>query len=318
MRLLKFFTLGIVALLAGGALYQRIARTRERQQNPVPGVLVDVGGYRMHLYCTGEGSPAVILDAGLGESRFTWSTLQPRVAQFTRVCSYDRAGMGWSDPSPRQRTSKTIAEELHVLLHNGRAPEPYVLVGHSFGGWNVRMYASLYRGEVAGMTLIDASHPDQLTRLPAEIFKQQARYTALLRAFEFTMPFGLPRLMGFCQGTPEERAATCSADPPHEVRAELAAMAESAAEVRATGPFGDLPIRILSHDPERIDGALFKKGGPDVDLAKQANLAWEQMQRELTGLSSNSARVVATGSGHYIHVDKPDVVIAAIREVAGR
>jgi pimeloyl-ACP methyl ester carboxylesterase len=164
-RALRVLITIITALLFAGFLYENISETRERRFHPMPGELVDVGGYKMHIDCIGQGSPTVILDAGLGDSFVSWSKVQPRIAKFARACSYDRAGIGYSDPSPRPRTSKDFAEELHILLHNAGIPPPYLLVGHSMGGFDVRLYASLYPSEVAGMVLVDSSHPEQQKRL---------------------------------------------------------------------------------------------------------------------------------------------------------
>jgi len=142
----------LAVLLAGlGAAYQWIEGVRDRRANPAPGKMVDVGGFRMHLYCVGQGSPTVILDSGLSDTWLVWYKVQPQVAQFTRVCSYDRAGLGWSDPSPRPRTSQVIAKELHALLKKANAAPPFVMVGHSMGGLAVRMYTSLYPSDVVGM-----------------------------------------------------------------------------------------------------------------------------------------------------------------------
>jgi pimeloyl-ACP methyl ester carboxylesterase len=139
--------------------------------------MVDVGGYRLHLYCTGEGSPTVILEAGGGNPWLSWYQVQPQVAQFTRVCSYDRAGLGWSDPSPKPRTTKVIADELHTLLHNAGITAPFVLVGHSLGGLDARMFASQYPSEAVGMVLVDSSHPDQDDRFPPDAQKLGAATT---------------------------------------------------------------------------------------------------------------------------------------------
>jgi pimeloyl-ACP methyl ester carboxylesterase len=120
----------------------------------MPGRLVDVGGYKMHIYCTGQGSPAVILDSGLGDSFISWQRVQPQIASFVRVCSYDRAGMGYSEASPRPRTSIVFAEELHQLLHNAGIAQPYILAGHSMAAYNIRLYASLFKSDVAGIVLV--------------------------------------------------------------------------------------------------------------------------------------------------------------------
>jgi pimeloyl-ACP methyl ester carboxylesterase len=122
--------------------------------------LVDVGGFRLYIHCTGQGTPAVIMDAGGNTASDTWDEVQPAVAQFTQVCTYDRAGLGKSDPGPTPTTSLEHVEQLHTLLENMSISSPYVLVGHSFGGMNMRLFASVYPTEVAGMVLVDAAHED--------------------------------------------------------------------------------------------------------------------------------------------------------------
>ncbi len=312
MRWLKYFAYGVVLLLAGGAVLQAIASSRSLHRPP--GSLIQVGKngvgeYRMHLYCTGQGSPAVILDAGFGDSWMTWRTVQPRIAGFTRVCSYDRAGMGWSEPSPEPRTSKVIAAELHTLLHNASIPPPYILVGHSFGGMNVRAYADAYREDVAGLVLEDSAHPDQMARLPEALKELEGRFAILLRAGEYAMPFGLPRMMGFCD---PDATAECSSASLREMEAERAALDESSAQVRATRPLGNLPLRVLSRDPSNVMAAL-----PPY-VMKSVNQVWQQLQEELAQLSTNSTRVIATGSGHYIHREKPDLFVASVKELIAK
>jgi len=309
-RALRVLITIITALLFAGFLYENISETRERRFHPMPGELVDVGGYKMHIDCIGQGSPTVILDAGLGDSFVSWSKVQPRIAKFARACSYDRAGIGYSDPSPRPRTSKDFAEELHILLHNAGIPPPYLLVGHSMGGFDVRLYASLYPSEVAGMVLVDSSHPEQQKRLPPAINDLDATWLREQEFFEFTMPFGIPRLLGFCGNDPAVRAVDCNFHSAREGVAELKAISESAAQTAATGSLGDTPLVVLSHDPATPQFDL-----PE-DLVKPANDAWEQMQEELTRLSARGKQIIATNSGHYIQFDRPDIVIEAVRSVA--
>jgi pimeloyl-ACP methyl ester carboxylesterase len=131
----------IVALIAltGGMAYESIGRISDARRFPIRGRMVDIGGYRLNINCTGTGSPTVILDSGLGEPALSWNGVQAGVARFTRVCSYDRAGYGQSDPGPQPRSSLQVARELHALLERSQTPGPYVLVGHSFGGYNVRV-----------------------------------------------------------------------------------------------------------------------------------------------------------------------------------
>jgi pimeloyl-ACP methyl ester carboxylesterase len=305
-----FGLLVATALLAiAGALYQFLSERRDRRAYPMPGELVDVGGYKIHIDCIGQGSPTVVFDSGLGDTYISWQKVQPQIAQFARVCSYDRAGLGYSDSSPYPRTSMKIAEELHTLLHNAGVPPPYVLVGHSMSGFDVRLYASLYRNEVAGMVLVDSSHPEQRKRLPPAVLDIEASWVRQQEFLEFTMPFGIPRLLGFCDSDLEVRAAECNFHSAREAVAELKSVSESAAQTAATGPFDDLPLTVLSSDPDHPRQDL-----PE-DLVKPTNDAWQQMQEELSHLSTKRTRVVAKGSGHYIQIDRPEVVIEAVHNI---
>jgi pimeloyl-ACP methyl ester carboxylesterase len=305
------FLLAAFALLlaAAGLVYQSLASARDRRAFPMPGQLIDVGGYRLHIECTGAGSPAVLLDSGLGDGYTVWQKVQPQIAPFTRVCSYDRAGYGYSESSPRPRTSLVIAEELHALAHAANIAVPYILVGHSMGGLDVRLYAARYPADVAGMVLVDSSHPEQVRRFPQalnDLDKTWVREQEFLTAI---MPFGVPRLMGFCGSNLEARADKCNFHSEREALAELKAFPESARQAASAGSLGDLPLAVLSSDPDRPE--------PDLpeDLVAPMNQAWQQMQEELEHLSTRGTRVVAKKSGHYIQLDRPDLVIDAVRGV---
>ena len=157
---------GTVAVLVGllllGAGYESVAEAADARAYPPPGQLVDVGGHRLHLNCAGTGSPTVVIDAGLGDWSASWSSwVQPEAARTTRVCTYDRAGMGYSEPGPLPRTAEHFAAELHTLLLRAGVPGPYVLVGHSAGGLPVRVFAHAYAADVAGVVLIESMHPAQ-------------------------------------------------------------------------------------------------------------------------------------------------------------
>jgi pimeloyl-ACP methyl ester carboxylesterase len=303
----------IVALLVAGFLYENISETRERRFHPTPGQLVDIGGYKLHIYCTGEGSPTVILDAGMGDSFMSWRKVQPEIAKFTRVCSYDRGGLGYSDSSPRPRTSRVFVDELHRLLQGAAIHGPLVLVGHSMGGFDVRLYASLYRhepnGMIVGLVLVDSSHPEQQRRLPPAINDLDSTWLREQEFFEFTMPFGIPRLMGFCGNDDAVRAADCNFHSARESVAELKAISLSAAQTANSGSLGDIPLVVLSHDPEMPQ--------PDLpeDLVKPTNDARQHMQEELALLSTRGRQVIAKNSGHYIQLDRPDLVVDTVRIV---
>jgi pimeloyl-ACP methyl ester carboxylesterase len=307
--ILRGFLVLVVLFAVAGFLYENISEARDRRFHSMPGLRVDVGGYKLHINCTGQGNPVVILDSGLGDSYVSWMKVQPQIGKFTRVCSYDHAGLGYSDSSPRPRTSKVMAEELHTLLHNAGIPSPYVLVGHSMGGYDVRLFASLYRNEVGGMVLVDASHPEQEKRFPPALNDLNKTWVREQEFLAYSMPFGIPRLLGFCDPDPVIRAADCNFHSANEGLTELKAFSESAAQAVTTGSLGDLPLAVLSHDPDMPM--------PDIpaDLEKPINDEWKQMQDELAHLSTRGAHVVAKKSGHYIQIDRPELVIEAVRNV---
>ena len=186
----------IVLLAASGATYEAIMAAGDAKRYPPPGQLVDVGGYRLHVYCVGQGSPTVVLDAGLGAFSLDWGAVQPQIATTTRVCAYDRAGLGWSEPGPRPRSPEQFADELHTLLTNAGVEGPYVFVAHSISGKTARLFASQHPDDVAGMVLIDARHesvddhstPEQI----AAEDDQQQRFQDMIK---WMARFGLVRLL---------------------------------------------------------------------------------------------------------------------------
>lgn len=203
-RLCKWLSISMALIVAAAALFQFSVTQCESYRYPPPGKLVDIGGLRAHISCTGAGSPTVIMDSGLGDTSVIWQLVQPEVSSFTRVCSYDRAGLGWSDAPNEPRTSSNIADELDRLLTRAMVRGPYVLVGSSFGGYNIRVFASRYRKQVAGMVLVDSTHPDQLNRPPFGINgRLKPEYERMISNYckvgIWTMPLGVPRILGWCR-----------------------------------------------------------------------------------------------------------------------
>jgi pimeloyl-ACP methyl ester carboxylesterase len=286
--------LTVVAALTG-ATYQWLATRRDLAATPFPGRLVDIGGYRLHLWCTGSGAPAVILDTGLGGSSAGWGFVQPDVARFTRVCSYDRAGMGYSDPGPRPRTARRIASELAELLARSGIDGPVVLVGASIAGLNIRVFASDRPERAAGLVLVDASHEDQTHEVP-----RLARFVPLLSTI------GIFRLVGVSFGEsveslapsvrPYARATRFRAAGFQAAADELIHIRESALEVRSSRRQLSIPVLVVT-------------GGRGADEN------WRQLQRDQASLSERGCLIVAERSGHVVSVDQPEVVVDAIRTV---
>ena len=330
-RVLLWFVIVVVFLLSAGYLYQRRTTVADFEQYPAPGQLVDVGGYSLHINCTGQGSLAVIVDAGNGDFSLSWQGIQPDVAKFTRICTYDRAGYGWSDPSPKPRTAKVMAEELHTLLSTAGVEPPYVLVGHSLGGYNVRMFADLYPDEVAGMVLVDAGHEDQLKRFPPEYEKINRQQSSFYSTMGFMARFGILRLLGNSSGgvdmvppqflrVPVSVQAvylTMLSHPSFFDAAldEFRALPETTEQVRTTKKLGDLPLIVLTAETTVDPAALEAIGlSPDFDASRIQQI-WYDLQTELAGLSTNGERIIVKDSTHSIHLDQPQVVIDSIRKV---
>lgn len=333
-RIARFliWTVGILAiLLFAGYIYQRQITTADFEQYPAPGQLVDVGGYSLHIHCTGQGSPTVIVDAGNGDFSLGWVGIQPEVAKFTRICTYDRAGYGWSDPSPKPRTAKVMADELHTLLSNAGIDPPYILVGHSLGGYTVRMYADLYPDEVTGMILVDAAHEDQWESFPPEFEKLDKQQDAYYSTMGFMARFGILRILGNSSGgadlappqilkIPKDYQQLYLVMMSHPayfdtIIAERKVLLETADQVRATGSLGDMPLLVLTAETTP-DPAAMEAIGMSADFdAGRIQQIWYELQAELATLSANGEQIIVKDSTHAIHLDQPEAVIEAIREV---
>lgn len=306
MRTKKLLLLSLAVLLMiplAGAAYQFVEYRADIAKHPAPGKLIDIGGYRLHLLCTGSGSPTVIFEAGIADDSLTWAKVQPTIARTTRACSYDRAGYGWSDPSPKPRDAATIAQELHTLLSAAGVGGPLVLVGHSLGGMLVREYTGLYRSEVAGMVLVDATPPNFAKRDPP-ISRTNDAFIRKEGYFQDTMVFGWPRLTGWCDHWPVaerevRRATECRFRPWITHVDEYKAIDEDSAEVLKAGSMGNISLIVLT------EGEAGHSESPNSFAA---------MQKELVGLSTRGSQVFVPG-GHMIQVEHPQAVVDAVLNV---
>ena len=295
-----------------------------------PGQLVDVGGFRLNLYCMGSGSPAVVFDSGWGDWAPAWSKVQPQIATWTRSCSYDRAGTGFSDPGPMPRTSVRIAGELRTALHNAGITGPYILVGSAFGGDNVRTFADMYMDEVAGLVLVDAD-PDDLEpkAMQEEAHRGHAGTPKDMRecrdAISEHKPLPATCAQSFFRGLPEaEWSPELNAEVLETAQTKAAMYDSYASEMEQTPEdevylqqhrrsFGSRAIRVLTSGNHAV-GHLEEKP-PDTPKHLQYERETTQAQARWLKLSSNARQVFAHNSSEYIQFDEPETVINAIREV---
>ena len=306
-----------------------------------PGQLVDVGGFRLNLYCMGSGSPTVVFDSGWGDWAPAWSKVQPEVAKWTRACSYDRAGTGLSDPGPMPRTSVRIAKELRTALHRAGIAGPYILVGSAFGGDNVRTFADLYMAEVAGLVLDDAD-PDDLEpkAMQEEAHRGHAGIPSDLRGCRNLIaehkplpaqpagPGQQPQTCAqqfFFRGLPEaEWSPELNAKLLEIVQTKVAMYDAYSSEMEQTAAdetylqqhyrsFGSRPIRVLTSGNHGI-GHLEQKP-PDTPKHLKYEHETTLAQARWLALSSNSKQIFVRNSSEYIQFDQPGTLISAIREV---
>ncbi len=316
-RLLLALVVLLVVGAAAGATYQALATQRDLRVHPAPGTMVDVGGYRLHLWCTGQTGPTVVFDAGLGGSSLDWGFVQPEVGTFARACSYDRAGMGWSDSGPSPRTSAQIVNDLHVLVRNARLPEPIILVGHSFGGYNIRLFAAKYHKEVSGMVLVDASHEDQWDRFPPEALPGTG-FIMLMHAYPWLAKLGIMRLMGHGSGpdvgtlAPQVRdlaAVTFRTSSAAAASSEMLNIQTSAAQLKAVDRHLTIPLVVVTA------GIQVGQPGDPPEVTRKIKAVWEELQRDQATLSPLGSQVTAAKSHHYVSLVQPELIVKAIRKV---
>jgi pimeloyl-ACP methyl ester carboxylesterase len=329
------------ALLLLVSLHVSTALTQNESAQPPfppPGKLVDVGGWRLHLNCTGEArasQPTVILESGSGDFSVEWSLVQPGVARFARVCSYDRGGDGWSDLGPHPRTMRQIVYELHTLLDRAGVKPPLVLVGHSYGGWLMRLYASTYPAEVVGMVLVEAGADNPWRMLPdGKLVRSSDLATGrAIPAVKVSNPLRVsdipPGALSQMRAGAQEAAIHANEPPRDKLPADaqrmrtwtLAQLGHVAAAVnpfeneeiaalraeraKSQHPLGDMPLIVLTRGRSEEDGPDWK--------------AFEEEHRRdhaaIAAMSRKGKLVIARNSGHHVQLDEPDLVIKSIREV---
>lgn len=309
----------ILALfLVTGTTYQYVSTKVDEMSYPPMGQMVDVGGYRMHINCIGEGGPTVVLDAGLGCNSLDWTLVQPEIAKFARVCSYDRAGNGWSDQSPLPRTSQNIVDELHTLLHNANIPGPYILVGHSFGGGNVRLFASTYPNEVAGVVLVDAAHEDQIEKSPPLPKRNLSMTVFLTYIGGFRLVHHYIEAQKIFDAFPEHIKSMYFSQilTTKYINAfvdEWSRLEESMNQLKKGRGF-------LYHKPLIVITAgkfptSIEVGGYPQEWIDKAALVHMSLQKDLVTKSTKGKQIIAENSGHMIPRDQPQIIVDAVHEI---
>ena len=326
---LTIAVVAIVLLIAAGMLFQTIGLKRDRSRFPAPGRLIDVGGHNLHLHELGSGSPTVVLESGISASSLSWRTVQTEVAKFTHVCSYDRAGLGWSDLCDRACTPASLAKQLHALLHNAKIPPPYVLVGHSFGGLIVQAFAHQYADETAGLVLVDPLDPAEWTPITDEqrrIIRQGIR---LSRRGALAAKFGLVRLcLNFLlagnQLVPRLAAKLWSGDAS-QVTNRIAGQVQKmppetwplvAAHWKNPKSFEGMArhFQALAESVQELSNVQTLTV-PVTMLVGTQNEHPADPREYARRLSPETRLIFAEKSGHWIQLDEPDLVVKSIAEM---
>jgi pimeloyl-ACP methyl ester carboxylesterase len=295
--------------------------------NPKPsGHLISIGNRKLHIHCTGTGSPTVVVENGGAAFSFDWELVQPEIARLTRICTYDRAGYAWSDPGPEFDTFDQTTNDLHLLLTNAGIRGPYVLVGHSLGGMLIRFYQTKYPNDVVGIVLVDSSHEESLqhvglkvTRIPELTAKQFQRLIDEAKGNRPKNPD--PDLVPTTIFPPYDKL------PPQYQTLHLWALKKVLPLVKSWGlnlqfdlsrlhqmrdatrhPLGDMPLAVLTATTFDVVQA------PDM-TAEEARQDHLRLQRDLADLSTNSRQIMVSSSGHEIYLYKPEVVVHSIAAV---
>lgn len=326
-----FLVCALIGVLMG-ALYQALGMRRDRKRFPPPGRLVDVGGHRLHLLESGSGDATIVLEAGLMSTALSWSNLQRELARSYRVVSYDRAGLGWSDLGPMPRTADRIVDELRTLLQRAAVPAPYVLVGHSFGGLTVPLFAVRFPDETAGMVLVDpvvpaewnppSEHDRKLTQIGAQVCRRAALLSriGLIRFVAFLLTTSAAKVAAhlvriISHGAPAESGAVSSpwyaALPANERAMASIFWVQEKFALTIASQLENLPVsatQVVERDSVRDKPMVILSARTAPEHRREGHAA----AAARTPLGSH---VIAEKSNHWIMQEEPELVIRAIERV---
>ncbi len=324
LRWLGRIGLGFLALIAlvlvAGAITEVIGQHNARKNFPPRGAMVDIGGRRMHLDCRGHGAPTVVLESGLDTNgSLAWVAVQDKIAGTTRVCSYDRAGIMWSDPKSTPQNADAVAQDLHATLAKAGETGPFVMVGHSLGGPYIMDYTRQYGDQVAGLVFVDASHPDQLKRMA----QPKTDLTPVLKFLAWARWTGWTRVLPLTEAQPNVPAATASAANAYTSTSMPAAIAENDALKTSLAQGGQLrtlgarPLVVLTAMKPLPDATL-KLTGMTRAQADLFQAEWKALHDDEATWSTRSRHQIVPDSTHYIQIERPDIVVAAVSEVVAQ
>jgi pimeloyl-ACP methyl ester carboxylesterase len=321
----------LVFLVLCGAAYQLLGTARDRRRFPPPGRLVNIGASCLHLVESGAGHPTVVFESGISASCLNWTHIRREVAQFTRACAYDRASLGWSDPAAEPRMASRIVEELHALLAEAAVPAPYILVGHSFGGLLVRCYAATYPNDVAGMVLVDPLAASDWLNISEGQSRMLRRGVALSRRGAMLARIGLVRfaLMLFAGGArriPKGIAKLTSGTGESVISRLAGEVGKMPPEVwpmvqahwclpKSFAGMADALVALPAIAAEAASVHL--PSSIPVSVLSGAQSAPHQLaaREELARNSQHGRHMIGSNSGHWIHLDEPELVVRAIRDL---
>lgn len=299
---LKILSVSIVMLLLVGFVYQSYSSYVDSTSFDKRGEMIDIGGYSLYVEDTGIGKVTVIFDAGMGDDSSVWNKVAEEVSQFSRVITYDRAGLGWSEESPHERDSKVIVDELHSVLEEKDITGTIILVGHSFGGVNMQRYALTYPENVSALVLVDSAHEDQITKMPQASFLQKY----LFKFGMWAAPVGIPRLY-LSNINPEEKAKKSTTKHQYTSLDEAEYFPRSLSELNELTPsYGDMPLVVIARN----------KASSEIDNTKARDLVWATLQENIATRSTNSTIIFSGARQHSIHKMQPEIVIEAIQTLA--
>ena len=311
--------LAIFFLCFAGFIYNTVAATRVARTHPVPGTFYKVDGRRMHMNCTGVGTPTIILESGIGDDWLIWQAVQPELSKVTRICSYDRFGLGWSSPDFGPRDAVTIAAQLHRLFDVAHISGPLLPMGHSGGGLYNRALTATYPQNIVGLVLIDATSSKLFETIPNAVETATQRRTRHYEAFRRALEEGIgwTRLTGGCgPDVPLRLKRLADLDAAEECRpvyetsslGERDEMQRSAEEVANLPCCKVVPTLIISQDPDRQ-----QPGWGAQDMADRP--IWGTLQEQMKSLSPCSRRIIAMSSGHHVMIDRPDVIVRNVTDL---